>query len=364
MTIVYCIFSLADSGGMQRALTVKANYLSAVAGYAVHIVTRDNAMPHFTLSAKIRVHVIEHTYRPELSRLLYTIRPDITISLYGEESRFLYKIKDGSKKILEFHFTRNHLQHLVRGLPNVRLRWLRLQYVRMLQYFDISYAQHYDKLVLLTEADRRLWGNPVNAVAIPNPLSFKSREKSDLDAPRILAAGRLIATKGFDLLIDAYAPIARKHPDWKLTIYGEGQDKDFLLDKISALGLEEQVTIRPPSTDLQRELLRSSIYALSSRYEGFGLVITEAMECGVPSVAFNCECGPGEIIRDGFDGLLVPPQNTELFGAALVSLVESKELRHRLGKNALLSADRFSVEKVMGRWQMLFDSLMNNPVHV
>lgn len=374
MTIVYCIFSLALPGGMQRALTVKANYLAEVAGYSVHVVTRSVGpeQPHFALSSRIRVHHMGacdgrravgrgdgRTYQKELTNLLYVIRPDITVSLYGEESRFLYKIGDGSKKILEFHFTRNHLVHLVKGLPHVRFRLLRLQYARLLQYLDVRCAAHYDRLVLLTEADRALWGNPANAVVIPNPLSFTCPVKSDLTNKRILSAGRLIATKGFDLLVEAYRLVAARHPDWKLTIFGEGQDKQFLLDKIYRYGLEDQVEILPPTPDIAGEMLQSAIYAAPSRYEGFGLVITEAMECGVPPVAFDCECGPREIIRDGVDGMLVEALNTDKLAEALLLLIESPELRSRLGRDARKSAGRFAEDTIMGHWETLFHSLVS-----
>jgi len=341
MTIVYCIFSLADAGGMQRALTVKANYLADVAGHSIHIVTRSNGPSHFPLSPLIQVHCIERNYRVNLSDLLFALRANITISLYGEESRFLYKIDDGSKKVLEFHFTRNHLVHLVRGLPNVRLRPLRLQYARLLQYFDVRCAHHYDRLVLLTESDRALWGYPPNAVVIPNPLSFTSPVTADLSAKRILSTGRLIATKGFDLLIESFRLVAMRHPDWRLTIFGEGQDKQFLLNKVRRYKLEDHIDILPPVSNIIPHLLNTSIYAAASRYEGFGLAITEAMECGVPCVAFDCECGPGEIISHGEDGILVEPLHTEKFAAALLHLIENPTLRAQLGRQANISAGRF-----------------------
>ena len=280
MTIVYCIFSLAPPHGMQRALTVKANYLADVAGHSIHVVTRCEhpELPHFALSSKIMVHGTGRAYKEELAALLYTIRPDLTISLYGKESAFLYKIDDGSRKILEFHFTRNYLVHLVRGLPHVRFRRLRLLYVRFLQYRDERYAPHYDRLVLLTEADLVLWGKPSNAVVIPNPLSFTCPEGSGLRVKRVLSVGRLIASKGFDLLIRAYSLVAIEYPDWKLTILGEGQDRKFLQEMIRHYNLEQQVEILPPTHDIMKEMLQSSIYAAASRYEGFGLMITEAME--------------------------------------------------------------------------------------
>jgi glycosyltransferase involved in cell wall biosynthesis len=357
MTILYCIPSLSKPGGMERVVTVKANWLADVAGHKVHIVTRVDGEPRFPLSSNVILHRIGSNYKKGLTDLLYSLRPAVAISLYGEESDWLYKIKDGSRKVIEFHFTRNHLVHLVQGLPDVRFRPLRLKYVRLLQFLDERCARYYDKMVLLTEGDRQLWGSPANAVVIPNPLSFTSPVCSDLRAKRIVTAGRLIATKGFDLLIEAFRLVAIQFPDWRLDIFGEGQDKIYLLNKIHRYGLDKQIEILRPTPDIAAELLNSSIYACSSRYEGFGLTITEAMECGVPAVAFDCECGPREIIEDGNDGLLIKPQNVDLFGRALQRLMASHEHRRRLGLHARESAQRFSVEAVMPRWEELFYSL-------
>jgi glycosyltransferase involved in cell wall biosynthesis len=342
---------------MERVLTVKANWLAEVGGHTVYIIVRGGGEPYFPLSPLVRVHRIERGYKSGLGQLLGRIRPAVTVSLYGEEAKWLYSLKDGSRKVLEFHFTRNHLLHLVQGLPEVRFRPLRLQYARLLQYLDERVARHYDRMVLLTEGDRVLWGSPSNAVVIPNPLSFTSATASGLRTQRIVAAGRLIATKGFDLLIEAFRLVAIQYPDWKLVIYGEGQDKIFLLNKIHRHGLDGQVEILRPVPDLAAELVNSSVYACSSRYEGFGLTITEAMECGVPCVAFDCECGPREIIRDGQDGLLVALPNVDQFGRALHLLMASHEYRRRLGEQAKESVRRFSVGEIMPRWEKLFESL-------
>ena len=359
MKILYCIFSLEPPGGMQRVLTTKANYWADQAGYTVHIVTesKSGTVPYFRLSDRVMIHHFDDHYKSRLSKLLYELRPQVAISLFGKEYKFLYKIKDGSKKIVEFHFTKNHLLHLIRGIPDLRFRSLHLFYVWLLQLQEKWYASKYDKLVLLTDADRLLWGKPANAISIPNPLSFQSGRKSALNAKRVIAAGRFIATKGFDILITSFKPIAVKYPDWRLTIFGEGQDRDYLIDLISEYDLINNVELLPPAKDMRQELLESSMYAFSSRYDGFGLVITEAMECGVPCIAFNCECGPAEIIADGEDGLLVEAQNGKQFSDAMLQLVESGELRIKLAEGGLRTVARFRLQHIMPRWEDLFKEL-------
>jgi glycosyltransferase involved in cell wall biosynthesis len=195
-------------------------------------------------------------------------------------------------------------------------------------------------------------------MVIPNPLSFTSPVTAGLSAKRILSTGRLIATKGFDLLIESFRLVAMRHPDWKLTILGEGQDKQYLLNKIRLYKLEDRINILPPTSDILSELLNTSIYAAASRYEGFGLAITEAMECGVPCVAFDCECGPREIITHGEDGLLIEPFHIERFAEALLLLIEDPTLRTQLGRQANISAGRFAPVNIMQQWETLFNSLV------
>lgn len=378
MKIAYLIESLGNSAGMERVLCSKANFLSQVAGYEVYIITQ-KPLPQdlfYAYSSAIKIDSLESQnkgcclikkilkstcYRAEikrkLSEKLSLIKPDITVSLFGEELFILHRLNDGSKKIAEFHYSRNYLFHLIRSIPNLRLRWLHLIYARLFQYRQRNFATKYSKVILLTERDRILWGNKSNLMVIPNPLSFKTEKTAALINKKILAVGRLIAQKGFDLLIEAFSQIAKKYPEWNLIIVGEGQDEAFLTELINLKGLKDRITIMPPRKDIQDILMDSSIYALSSRYEGFGLVLTEAMECGVPCVAFDCECGPSEIINDNIDGFLVEDGNVNQFAEKLEILISDHELRKRMGAQAKQNVKRFGIENVMQKWTSLFDDL-------
>lgn len=378
MRLVYVIKSLGNSAGMERVLCSKTNYLAEVVGYQIFIIT-ELPLPQdffFKYSSvisieslglieqpsnrlkKIILHpVSKYKFRKRLAKRIYSIKPDITISMFGEELSFLPGLRDGSIKIAEFHYSRNYLIHLIRSMPNLHLSWIRLLRASIFQFTQRVFASKYKKVVLLTEKDRQLWGIKKNLKVIPNPLSFQTDKNASLENKKIIAVGRLIAQKGFDLLIEAFSQIAKKFPEWNLLIVGEGQDEAFLQGLINLKCLNDRITIMPPSKNIQNLLLDSSIYALSSRYEGFGLVLTEAMECGVPCVAFDCECGPSEIINDNIDGFLVEDGNVSQFAEKLEILMSDHELRKRMGVQAKQNVKRFGIDKVMQHWTSLFNDL-------
>lgn len=364
MKIVYCIHSLHRSGGMERVLTTKANYLAEHYGHEVHIITRvDEGEPFFQLSPWVIHHCLYASgkidYRKKLTGMLYSIKPAITISMYGDEYAFLYKIKDGSKKIVEFHFSKYYLTHLVNGIAHLRFRKLHRLKAWWLQKREEKYASKYDKVVLLTKQDLELWGNKSNMCYIHNPLSFRSEKVSPAENRRIIAVGRYIAQKGFDLLIDAFALIAPSHPDWQLCIYGEGQDKFLLRQKIHDYSLESQVLLKQSTQHIAEEYIASSILVFPSRYEGFGLVLTESMECGLPCVAFDCECGPREIIADQKTGFLVKTGDIKGLADCMNKLMNDESLRKEMGKEGKLRVRQFYPEFIMEQWEQLFKDILN-----
>jgi glycosyltransferase involved in cell wall biosynthesis len=299
-------------------------------------------------------------YKNKLSVRLNLIKPDITISMYGDEFTFLHRLKDGSLKVAEFHYSRNYLVHLIRNIPGIRFRQLRLILASWLQYKKRKYAKQFSKVVLLTHHDKRLWGNKPFLKVIPNPVSFKTNKTALLQNKQIITAGRLIAQKGFDLLIESFNLIAKENPEWKILILGEGHDKEYLLGLINKHDLTDRIYIRPPQKNIQDFLLESSIFALSSRYEGFGLVLTEAMECGLPCVAFDCECGPSEIIRHREDGFLIENGNIVQFAEHLEILMNDEQLRKKMGITGRQNVNRFYAESVMNEWVKLFSDLLEN----
>jgi glycosyltransferase involved in cell wall biosynthesis len=219
-----------------------------------------------------------------------------------------------------------------------------------------------DVLVTLTEEDERDYGRVladgrVRVVQIPNALPPMMGDVSPLTAPVVLAAGRLTRQKGFDLLIDAFALVAPERPDWSVRIYGAGPKQGKLTRQVQQRGLSDDVLLMGSSRHLGVEMSRASVFALSSRFEGFGMVIIEAMSKGLPVVSFDCPRGPAEIITHGHDGLLVPDGDVEAFAAALLRLTGDPELRIRMASAARVTAARYDIDAVGRQWDVLLGEL-------
>jgi GalNAc-alpha-(1->4)-GalNAc-alpha-(1->3)-diNAcBac-PP-undecaprenol alpha-1,4-N-acetyl-D-galactosaminyltransferase len=202
----------------------------------------------------------------------------------------------------------------------------------------------------------------VRGVAIANPIDVPARNAAAANAAAgsgrmLMAMGRLVAQKGFDLLLAAFSAIADRHPEWSLTIYGEGPLRDQLQRQAAALGIAKRVHLPGAVPDPFEKFAAADLFVFSSRFEGFGMALAEAMACGLPVISFNCPEGPGEIIRDGVDGILVPPQDINALAAALDKLMGDAQQRERLAARAPEVRVRFSLERALEAWQAVFDEL-------
>jgi glycosyltransferase involved in cell wall biosynthesis len=223
-----------------------------------------------------------------------------------------------------------------------------------------------DALAVLTDQDRAEYEAALDGSAppmwrIPNTVREIEPPQADLAATRIFAAGRLTGQKGYDMLIPAFAPVARAHPEWELKLCGHGHAETRLRGLIDDLGLHDQVTLAGPTDDVPGEMAQASIYVLSSRFEGFPLVLLEAMSKGMAVVAFDCPTGPADIIDDHRNGLLVPAKDVDALGAALMEMVEDEQLRRRCGAAAIETARDYTMAAVGPRWDALLQSLAQTP---
>jgi glycosyltransferase involved in cell wall biosynthesis len=222
-----------------------------------------------------------------------------------------------------------------------------------------------DALVVLTDADRHdyeevLAGSDTRIARIPNAVPRVPGKPRAERQKVVLAAGRLTWQKGFDLLIDAFVPIARERPDWQLRIYGSGNREQRLRRRILRHDVYNNVFLMGATQRLGEFMSRASLFALSSRYEGFGMVIVEAMSKQLPVVSFDCPRGPAEIIDPGRDGILVPPQDVAGMTQALRELIDDADKRSRYGAAAVEKARRYEIGEIGAQWESLLAQLTQN----
>jgi glycosyltransferase involved in cell wall biosynthesis len=219
-----------------------------------------------------------------------------------------------------------------------------------------------DAVTVLTEHDRAdyakaLAGSPVRLECIPNGIPEKDAPAAAHDAKRLVAAGRMTGQKGFDMLLDAFAIVAARHPDWTLAVYGGGPWRRRLTEQRAALGLTASVQMPGVTPHLDRELAASSIFVLSSRFEGLPMVLLEAMSTGLPVAAFDCPTGPAEVVEHGRNGLLVPAQDVAGLAAALNEMIEDPERRRAMGAAAFETSRRYFMPAVRDAWLRFFAEL-------
>lgn len=370
MKIVYCTPSLYIPGGVERVLTTKANYLADVVGYDVYIILTDGKEKplHYELSSKIHLINLEvnfeelwgmsflqkgiaylkkqRIFKKRLSEALYKIKPDITISLLRREINFLCDIKDGSKKLGEIHVNRKNYRNFEAKDTNIIKELFSKYWMRSL----VKQLKRLDRFVVLTEEDKKNWVELPNVTVIPNPLQNTEKTPiSTVENKKVIAVGRYVYQKGFDLLVDAWERVVEKHPDWNLYVYGRGEKNKYR--QVQNCFFEDVVA------DINEKYAESSIFVLSSRFEGFGMVIVEAMRCGVPAVSFACPCGPSDIITHEKDGFLVENGNVEQLAERICYLIEHPDERKEMGRNAIEKAKNYSLDEIGKRWINLFNEM-------
>jgi glycosyltransferase involved in cell wall biosynthesis len=220
-----------------------------------------------------------------------------------------------------------------------------------------------DALIVLTRADRdefaaALDGSGVPIVRIPNATRDLGGPAPALENRLILAAGRLGNQKGFDMLIQAFAQVNARHPDWQLRICGDGPHARRLRRLTARLGLSGRVAFPGASAALGEEFARASMFVLSSRFEGFPLVLVEAMHKGLPVVSFDCPTGPGEIVEDRRNGILVPARDVDALARGMIALIEDPELRRRCGAEAARTAEAYRMDVIGPRWDAFIADLL------
>ncbi|MEN1957895.1 glycosyltransferase family 4 protein [Luteimonas changyuni] len=352
MKVLYVANGIRGSGGLERVLLHKASYLCDTYGYAVGILVLNEppGAPFYPVSPAVEVRHFHASgsavayllaYRKGLRKAVAQFRPDV-VSVCD----------DGLKGLLAPLLLPRTRPALVyerhASLELMRSPWQKAV-MRPL-------ARLYDRLVLLTQGNVKEWGVP-GAVVIPNPLPDFETGTSPARKPQILCVGSLSHNKGQDLLIEAWARIAARHPDWSVQVYGKG-DPGPLIALAAARGVAERIEFHQPVADIASRYKQASLFLLPSRSEGFGMVLLEAMSCGMPCISFDCPSGPGDILTDGKDGVLVPAEDVAALAAAMDALIDNPAQREALGQQARITAQTYRIDKIAASWDQLLTSLV------
>lgn len=373
MYILYNIAGLYRAAGMERVLAHKANWFVAQGHRVTIVTTEQKGRPHaFPLDPRIEVIDLgigyennnggslwdkivhypgkQRRHRKALTKVLMERRPDIAVSMFCNEVNILPRIKDGSHKVLEVHFSRfKRLQYGRKGL------WAVVDKIRSRQ--DASLVRRYERFVVLTQQDKEFWGPMDNIRVIGNPVDFRPEEPAALSNKNVIAVGRYSHQKHLDALVEAWSLINDKE-GWTLRLVGDGELREELQEQIHRLGIEDSVIPGRCENDMESVYRSASILALSSRYEGLPMALLECRAFGIPAVSFDCKCGPREIIDDGKTGFLVEEGNIPALAQALETLIQNQKLRIEMGQNAFRRAEAFRPENIMPQWIRLFEEIL------
>ena len=267
----------------------------------------------------------QRNYKKLLKSELMRIRPDITITTLRREINFIIEINDGSRKIGEQHLSRSNYRKTDPRFTNICEKF----FFGWWKNRVVSSLTKLDKLVVLTPDAASEWSEVKNIMMIPDPLPIKVESCSTRSSKRVITIGRYSYEKGYDLLLKVWSIVEKKLSDWQLDIFAMGDPTPY-------------------------------VKMIPSRTEGFGLVIVEAMSCGLPVVSFDCENGPRSIITNGEDGFLIPPFDVEMFANSLMRLMSDDDLRESMGEKGKQNSQRYDIDIVGQQWKQLFDELMQN----
>lgn len=370
MRVLYVTDALAVWGGIERVLSDKMNYLVREYGYEVYVVTADQGahpIPFplderiFVKDLNIRFHQqyqyygikrvlkcreLDRLYRSRLKSYISEINPDVISCIRDGCTNAVLDINSSIPTIFESHA-------MYKDVEFEHSTFLH----RLSIYMGRKKFKKLDKIVTLTQGDAEDWKHVCNNVCvIPNVVHLNESGRYSLcNEKRAIFAGRFDMQKNLGALIEVWTLVQKRHPDWVLDVYGNGELKPHYEKVVSERNLK--ISIHPAVSDINNMFLNSSMLLMTSLYEPFGLVLAEAMSCGIPVIAFDCPYGPADIVSDGVDGFLVENRNIEEYSKRVCQLIENEQLRFKMGQAGVVSSQRFRSGAIMPKWDLFFRSL-------
>ncbi len=365
MKLLYVVNRINSTSGVERILSLKTDYFIEKFNYEVGIIVINekdtDITPFFVYNKNISIFDITKKNKTILGKLksintiINEFQPTHVIICIDDVSalyfpyflnkKYLYIYERHNSKMVNFVKTSNSILDKMKDF-----------YKKILLDYG---GKRFDQVVVLSKDHSREWSYLKNINIINNPLIFLPDRAAKLENKKVLAVGRHARQKGFDLLLKSWVKVSEKHKDWTLEIYGKKTNSQNMLKLAEAYNIQDSVNFHDPVTNIADVYLESSIYALSSRFEGFPLVLLECMACGVPAVAFKCPCSINELINHNEDGIHVEVGNTDEFAESLMYLIENPEVRVSMGKKAKENIQRLSPEIIYEKWRNLFENTMS-----
>ena len=364
MKLVYITNQTAAAAGLERVLSIKASTLADSFHYEVHIITlnQGNQDLFYHFSNKITHHdlVVSGSkisyflnYIKQIKLKIGEIKPDvISVCDDGLKGFYLPLILRKKHPII-------YERHASKFISLNSKAWHNKLKIALLSKLMELGAKTFDAFVVLTENNIKEW-QLSNIKVIPNPLSFYPSETSSLSNKKVIAVGSHYHQKGFDILLNIWATVIPQFPDWELNIYGKIDDNRTYVKLAEKLKIDNSVNFYMPVKNIGDKYKEASIYTMTSRSEGFGMVLIEAMAYGVPCISFDCPSGPKDIISNDTDGFLIDVGNDKKFAKKLELLMSNSEMRTKMGKNARQTSSDYLPNQIISQWDTLFKALINN----
>lgn len=385
MKLAFLCNNMKSTNGVERVLSQRLSLLAESGMYEVYLITYNQYGAPFSFPISDKVHYIDlatryiercsyhgiyqyvdryvcrKSFMRSFNHCVESIKPDVVtcIDMHLADLEAVISLEANVVKVVECHCGLSayyaDLEKIDNSYKRNRERTLKQKLIQTIRKFD--------KIIVMTENERVKWHLDDRVVFIPNMLvSYpECLPEFTISQHRIISVGRYAYQKGYDMLMDAWGMVQKKYPDWSLHIYGSHDgdmgDYDKLLHIIEDNHMQN-VYLHSATNDVYSKYCESDFYVMSSRFESFGLVLIEAMSCGLPVIAFDCKYGPGSIVNDGENGILVPPSNVQKLAQSICYMIEHADERIRMGRNARTAVLTYKAERVMSIWQHFYQSVL------